>query len=183
MSSCKVLGFNQIFANTIVFVVWSVRGCTLLLLGAACIITPLAAKAQERSERVFHPIPIASRQRLVKRLKQYIACEKAREYKKLYELIYDLDGKKASKETYITARKEVEDQRGIVQEFTPKFIVNVTINDADEPTFNILGIARVRWRGQTLRREMTIIARLHEGEWYFSQLSDSFLHTAKTSVK
>src|SRR5689334_2455196 len=133
---------------------------SMLLLLAAITIFTSSVHAQGTAGNVFDAVPLESRSRLVERLREYVGYEKERQYEKLYELIYDLNDKKASKEAYAAARRELEERRGIVQSFTPKSILNITIADGDAPTFSIVGIAKVRRKGQTSEGEMTISARL-----------------------
>ena len=71
---------------------------------------------------------------------------------------------------------ETEGRRGVVQEFTPAFVVGVTLNDGDAPTFNLTGQAKVLLKGRTIKKEMSIRARLQDGEWYFSELLGSYSH-------
>lgn len=169
-----MLGFKQVSANTILLVVWSVRGCTLLLL-AVCIIPPLISRAQKRSGRVFDAVPLDSRGRLVERLKEYVAYERSQEYEKVYELLYDRTGKWDNKKAYSTYRLEAEGRSGVVQEFTPTFIMEITMSDG-APTFNLIGQAKVLRKGRTGKKQMSINARFQDGEWYFSELSNVYLH-------
>jgi len=152
-----------------------VTGGVLLLL-VAVIAVPSTSYAQKPSESIFEAIPLDSRARLIERLKQYVEYERARQYEKLYELIYDLNDTDASKESYSKSRLEAEARSGIVREFTPTFISNVTLNESDPPTFRLIGQAKVMCKGRTLEKRMSMRARLQDGEWYFSELSDSYLH-------
>jgi hypothetical protein len=113
---------------------------------------------------------------LVERLKEYVTYEKTRQYEKLYDLLYDRNGKNADKEAYSKSRAEAEDRWGVIQEFTPTFILDITLNDGDAPTLSLKGQARVFLKGRTLKKEMSIDARFHDGDWYFSELSNSYLH-------
>ena len=147
--------------------------CAVLLLAVAFAFN---FQAQQRPDNVFEKVPLDLRPRLVERLKEYVTYERTRQYEKLYELLYERNDKNAGKEVYSKLRAEAEGRKGVVQEFTPTFISNITINDADAPTFSVTGQAKVFLKGRTVKKEMTIYARLQDGEWYFSQLSDSFLH-------
>lgn len=144
--------------------------CLLLLLAVATV------HAQERTENVFEKVPLESRARLVERLKEYVTYERTRQYEKLYELLYDRDDKNAGKEVYSKSRAEAEGRRGVVQEFTPTFILEITLNDGDAPTLVLTGQAKVFLKGRTVKGEMSIKARLQDGEWYFSELLESYLH-------
>ena len=150
------------------------RGCTLLLL-AACINPPLISSAQKRSDRVFDAVPLDSRGRLIERLNEYVAYERSREYEKLYELLYDRKGKWDDKKAYSTYRLGAEGRSGVVQEFRPTVIMEITMGDGP-PTFNLIGRAKVIRKGRTREKEMGIYARLHDGEWYFTELSTVYLH-------
>ena len=148
------------------------RGCVLLFLAV------VGVHAQERAEKVFKIVPLESRPRLVERLKEFVTYERTRQYEELYELLYERDDKNAGKEVYSKSRVEAEDRRGVIQDFTPVSILNITLNDGDAPTFSLTGLAKVLFKGRSVRKEMTVYARLQDGEWYFSELSDSFLHIA-----
>jgi len=132
--------------------------------------------AQERRENVFEKVPLELRQRLIGRLKEYVRSERTRQYEELYELLYDRNDKTAGKETYSKTRGEAEDRRGVVQEFTPTFILDITLNDGDAPTLILTGPARLLLKGHIVKKEMSIEARFHDGEWYFSELLESYLH-------
>ena len=143
-------------------------GCVLLLVLVATI------HAQERTENVFEKVPLELRPRLIERLKEYIRCERTRQYEKLYEFLYDRDDK--GKEIYSKTRGEAEDRRGVVQEFMPTFILDTTLDDGDAPTLFLTGPAKLFLKGHIVKKEMSIEARFHDGEWYFSELLESYLH-------
>jgi len=147
-----------------------VNGCIVIATLLTC-----SVHAHDPTQRVFDVIPLESRPRLVERLNEYLTYERGREYEKLYELIYDPRDKRDSEESYTKARREVEDRRGTIQQFTPKNVMNITLSD-DVTTFMILGMAKVLRKGKTSHKEMVINARLQSRDWYFTQLSDSFLH-------
>ena len=144
--------------------------CLVLLLAAATV------HAQERVENVFDAVPLESRPQLVERLREYVTYERTRQYEKLYELLYDRNDKNAGKEAYSKSRVEAEGRRGIVLEFTPTFIMSITLNDGDPPTFSLTGWAKVSLKGRIAKKEMSINAKLQDGEWYFSELTKSYLH-------
>lgn len=144
--------------------------CLLLLLAGATV------HAQERTENVFEKVPLESRARLVERLREYVTYERTRQYEKLYELLYDRDDKNAGKEVYSKSRVEAEGRRGVIQEFTPTFILDITLREGDAPTLHLTGQAKVLLKGRTVKGEMSINARLQDGEWYFSELLESYLH-------
>jgi len=81
--------------------------CVLLLVLVATI------HAQERTENVFEKVPLELRPGLIERFKEYIRCERTRQYEKLYEFLYRND-KTAGKEIYSKTRGEAEDRRGVV---------------------------------------------------------------------
>jgi hypothetical protein len=145
--------------------------CMLLLLLAVATV-----HAQERKENVFDSVQLELRPRLIERLKEYVAYERTRQYEKLYELLYDLHDKNSSKEVYLKSRVEAEGRRGVVQEFTPTFILNITLNEGDAPTLSLKGEAKVFLKGRTVKKEMSINARFQDGEWYFSDLLESYFH-------
>jgi hypothetical protein len=144
--------------------------CVLLLLAVATV------HAQERTENVFEKVPLEFRPRLIERLKEYVNYERTRQYEKLYELLYDRHDQNAGKEVYSKSRVEAEGRRGVVQEFTPTSILEITLTDGDAPTLSLTGQAKVFLKGRTVKKEMSIEARLHDGEWYFSELLESYLH-------
>ena len=144
--------------------------CVLLLLAVATV------HAQERTEKVFEKVPLELRPRLIERLKDYVTYERTRQYGKLYELLYDCNDKNAGKEVYSKSRAEAEGRRGVIQEFTPTFILEITLNEGDAPTLVLTGQAKVLLKGRTIKGEMSINARLQDGEWYFSELLESYLH-------
>ena len=144
--------------------------CVLVLLAVATV------HAQQRVENVFKTVPLESRPRLVERLREYVTYERTRQYEKLYDLLYERNDKNAGKEVYSKSRLEAEARWGIIQEFTPTFIVNITLNEGDAPTFSVTGQAKVLLKGRTVKKEMTLNARLQDGEWYFSELLESYLH-------
>jgi hypothetical protein len=144
--------------------------CALLLLAVVTV------HAQERTENVFAKVPLESRPRLVERLREFVTYERTRQYEKLYELLYERNDKNAGKEVYSKSRAEAEGRRGIIQEFTPTFILEITLNSGDAPTFSLTGEARVFLKRRTVKKEMTIYAKLQDGEWYFSELLESYLH-------
>lgn len=144
--------------------------CLLLLLAVATV------HAQERTQNVFETVPLDSRPRLVERLGEYVTYERTRQYEKLYELLYERNDKNAGKEVYSKSRVEAEGRRGVIQEFTPTSILGITLNAGDAPTFSLTGQGKVLLKGRTVKKEMTISARLQDGEWYFSELLESYLH-------
>lgn len=134
---------------------------------------------QNRAESIFDVVPQQSRARLIERLDEYVSYERMGQFEKLYELLYEAgaDGeKKISKEDYAASRQEAKDRRGILQEFSPTYILNITLNEGDPPTFVITGRARVFRDGQKVEKQMAVHARLQEGDWYFSEASDSYRH-------
>lgn len=145
-------------------------GCVMLLLAVATV------HAQERTKNAFEKVPLELRPRLIERLKEYVTYERTRQYDKLYELLYDRNDKNAGMEVYSKSRAEVEGRRGIVQEFMPAFIIDTTLRDGDAPTLSLTGQAKVFLKGRTVKKEMSITARFQNGEWYFSELLESYLH-------
>lgn len=142
----------------------------LLLLGVATV------HAQERSKNVFKTVPLALRPRLVERLSEYVAYERTRQYEKLYGLLYDRRDNNVGKEVYSKTRVETEERRGVIQEFTPTTIINITLNESEAPTFSVTGQAKVSLKSRTVKKMMSVSAKLQDGEWYFSELLESYLH-------
>lgn len=147
---------------------WS--SCVLLLFAIA------TGHAQERRENVFEKVQLELRSRLIERLKEYVTYERTRQYEKLYELLYDRNDKNGDKEGYSKSRMETEGRRGVIQEFTPTSILDSTLQEGDAPILSLTGQARVFLKGRTVKKEMTIEARFHDGEWYFTELLESYLH-------
>jgi hypothetical protein len=129
-------------------------GCVLLLLAVTTV------HSQERMDKIFETVPLESRPRLVERLREYVTYERTRQYEKLYELLYERNDRNAGKEAYSKTRVEAEGRWGVIQEFTPTFILGITLNEGDAPTFSITGHAKVFLKGRTVKKEMTISARL-----------------------
>ncbi|MCA1579668.1 MAG: hypothetical protein LC794_20175 [Acidobacteria bacterium] len=102
--------------------------------------------------------------------------ERTRQYEKLYESLYERDDKNVGKEVYSKLRMQTEGRRGVIQEFAPTSIIGITLNAGDAPTFSLTGQAKVLLKGRTVKKEMTMSARLQDGEWYFSELLESYLH-------
>lgn len=155
-----------------------VSGLFLVVIAAGA----LTVHAQERAEKVFEKVPLELRPRLVERLREYVTYEKTRQYERLYELLYERGyqperaDQNPGKEVYAKARQETEGRRGVVQEFTPTSIINVTLNEGDAPTLVLTGRAKVLLKARTVKGEMSIHARFQDGEWYFSELLESYLH-------
>jgi acetyl esterase/lipase len=150
----------------------------LLFLAAAAALSS-TTYGQDRAESVFDAVPQQSRARLVERLGEYVTYERSGQYEKLYELLYEAgaDGeKKLSKEAYAASRREAKDRRGVLQEFSPTYTLNITLNEGYPPTFVITGRARVLRDGQKVKKQMAVHARLQDGDWYFSEASDSYRH-------
>lgn len=153
------------------------RSTHLFLAGAAALAA--IAYGQHYSEDAFDVVPRQSRARLVERLGEYVRYERTGRYEKLYELLYEAgtDGeKKVSKEAYAASRQEAKDRRGVLQEFSPTYILNITLNEGDPPTFVITGRARVFRDGRKVEKQMAVHAKLQDGDWYFSAASDSYRH-------
>lgn len=145
--------------------------CVLVLVVAVS----LSQSNTHAQDKVFDAVPAESRERFVERLKEFVSYEKAREYEKLYELISDIDYKKTGKEAYAKSRLELEKRLGVLREFTPTSVINVSLQDG-APTYSLIGRAKVFLKGRVVEKEMTMTARLQHGEWYFSGLSISYLH-------
>jgi acetyl esterase/lipase len=153
------------------------RNALLFLAAAAALAS--TTHGQDRAEGVFDVVPRQSRARLVERLGEYVRYERTGQYEKLYELLYEAGAdneKKLNKEAYAASREEAEDRRGVLQEFSPAYTLNITLNEGDPPTFVITGRARVFRDGQKVEKQMAVHARLQDGDWYFSEASDSYRH-------
>lgn len=150
-----------------------VNGCVLIFL--ATLLTG-SVHAQERTENVFEKVQLELRPRLIERLKEYVTYERTRQYEKLYEFLYERNAKDGGKEVYSKSREGAEDRRGVIQEFTPTSILDITLKEGDAPTLSLTGQAKVFLKGRTVNKELSIEARFHDGEWYFSELLESYLH-------
>ena len=142
-------------------------------------ILSFAASGQERGEQVFEIVPPQLRAKLVDRLREYVEYEKTGKYTKLYDLLYGTGtcgGKTTSREKYAASRQKAKVQRGPLQEFLPTFVIDLTHNDGDPPTYGITGRAKFTSGPRTVEREMTIYAKLQKRDWYFSEALDSYLH-------
>ena len=118
---------------------------------------------------------------MVERLREYVTYERTRRYQELYELLYERNHKEqndknAPQEVYSKSRLDAESRRGVVQEFMPTFILNITLNEGDAHTFSLTGRAKVLLKGRTVKKGNDLIRETSRGEWYFTELSDSFLH-------
>lgn len=154
-----------------------------LLNAVSCVVVTMmlgsAATGQERSQQAFNVVPSQSRPRLVERLRQYVEYEKTGQYARLYELLYRIDAaseKTTSKEMYVASRQKEEGQRGTLQEFLPTIVMDLTLRDGDPPTYGIKGRTKVRRGRKTVEKEMFVYAKLQNGDWYFSEASDSYLN-------
>lgn len=153
------------------------RNALLFLAAAAALAS--TTHGQDRAEGVFDVVPQQSRARLVERLGEYVRYERTGHYEELYELLYEAgaDGEKTlSKEAYAASRQEAKGRRGVLQEFSPTYVLNITLNKGDPPTFVITGRARLFRDGQKVEKQMAVHARLQDGDWYFSEASDSYRH-------
>lgn len=154
-------------------------GRNALLFFAAAAALAFTAYGQERAERAFDVVPQQSRARLVERLGEYVRYERTGQYEKLYGLLYEAgsdDGQKTGKEAYARSRREAEDRRGVLKEFSPASVLDLTLNEGDPPTFSITGRAKLSRKGRTVEKLWTVRARLQDGDWYFSEASETFRH-------
>lgn len=153
------------------------RNALLFLAAAAALAS--TTYGQDRAESVFDVVPQQARARLVERLGEYFRYERTGQYERLYELLYEADAdgeKKVSKKAYAASRQEAKDRRGVLQEFSPTYVLNITLNEGDPPTFVITGRARVSRDGRKVEKQVAVRARLQDGDWYFSEASDSYRH-------
>lgn len=81
---------------------------------------------------------------------------------------------------FVAARVKAETKRGALREFAPQLVMDLTLNDSAPVTYEVTGKAWVKVGSDIVEKEMTTIAKLHDGVWKFSELSDSILHLEKT---
>jgi len=141
----------------------------------AIMILTLPAIAQRRDVRAFEVVPPQHRGSLVQRTLEFIECEKTKQYGKLYEMLDDQEAARARKEDYVAARVKAETKSGVLREFAPNLVMDVTLNDADLLTYEITGKAWIKMGSHIVEKRMTTTAKLHGGIWKFSELSYSFL--------
>ncbi len=146
----------------------------------AIMILTLPAIAQRRDDQAFEVVPSQHRGSLVQSTLEFIECEKTKQYGKLYEMLDDQEASRANKEDYVVARVKAETKRGALREFAPQLVMDLTLNDRAPVTYKVTGKAWVKVGSDIGEKEMTTIAKLHDGVWKFSELSDSILHLEKT---
>jgi hypothetical protein len=141
----------------------------------AIMILTLAAIAQRPDDHPFEVVPPQHRGSLVQSTLEFIECEKTKQYGKLYEMLDDQEASRSNKEDYVAARVKAETKSGVLLEFAPNLVMNVTLNDADLLTYEITGKAWVKVGSDIVEKRMSMTAKLQGGIWKFSELSDSFL--------
>jgi len=146
----------------------------------AIMILTLPAIAQRRDVRAFEVVPPQHRGSLVQRTLEFIECEKTKQYGKLYEMLDDQEASRANKEDYVAARVKAETKRGVLREFAPNLVMDVTFNDSAPVTYEITGKAWVKVGSDIVEKRMSMTAKLQGGICKFSELSDSFLDLEKS---
>lgn len=143
------------------------------------IILSLPAIAQARDDHAFDVVPLQHRGSLVQSILEFVECEKAAQYGRLYELLDDQEASGINKENYIAARVKDQTKRCSLPEFAPLWAIDLTLNDGDPITYQVAGKAWVKVGNDVVEKEMTTTAKLHSGFWKFLELSDSTLHVEK----
>ena len=151
------------------------RGLSL----AAIITLALTALAQGRDGHAFAGVPAEHRGSLVQSTLEFIEYEKTKQYGKLYEMLDEQAASRAKKEDYIAARVKAETKGGILREFAPQSVMNVTLNDTAPLTYQIIGKGWVAKGDDIAEKRMSLTAIFQGGVWKFSELSESFLHIEK----
>src|SRR5215510_8576621 len=110
----------------------------------AIMILMLPAIAQEPSDRPFEVVPPQHRVTLVQSTLEFVECEKTKQYGRLYEMLDDREASRANKEDYVAARVKAETKSGVLREFAPNLVMDLTLNDSDPTTYKITGKAWVK---------------------------------------
>jgi len=142
----------------------------------AIMILTLPAMAQRRNDHAFAVVPPQHRASLIQSTRDFIECEKTKQYGKLYQMLDDQEASRANQEDYVAARVKAETKHGVLREFAPNLVMDVTLNDSAPVTYEITGNARIKLGSHVIEKRMSMTAKLQGGIWKFSELSYSFLH-------
>ena len=142
---------------------------------AAIMILTLPAIAQRPDDHPFEVVPPQHRGSLVQSTLEFIECEKTKQYGKLYEMLDDQEAARANKEDYVAARVKAETKSGVLREFAPNLVMDVTFNDSAPVTYEITGKAWIKLGSDIVEKRMSMTATFQDGIWKFSELSYSFL--------
>jgi hypothetical protein len=152
-----------------------VSKCALSL--AAIITLALTASSQGRDDHAFAGVPAQYRGSLLQSMLEFVEFDKTKQYGKLYEMLEKPSG--ANKEDYVAARVRAETKFGILREFAPQSVIDVTLNDTGPVAYEITGKGWVMKANDIVEKRMSLTATFHGGVWKFSELSESFLHIEK----
>src|SRR5262245_1144362 len=146
---------------------------------AAIMTLTLTAIAQGLDEHAFEGVPAQLRGTLVQSTLEFIEYEKTKQYGKLYEMLDEQAASRAKNEDYIAGRVRAETKFGILREFAPQSVMNVTLNDTAPVTYEITGKGWVMKGNDIAEKRMSLTAIFQGGVWKFSELSESFLDVEK----
>ncbi len=146
---------------------------------AAIITLTLPAMTQGRDDHAFEVVPTQLRASLVQSTLEFVECEKTKQYGRLYEMLDEKEASRANKEDYVAARIRAETKRGILREFAPQSVMDLTLDDTAPLNYEITRKAWFMIGNDIVEKRMSLTAEFHGGVWKFSELSESFLHIEK----
>lgn len=134
-------------------------------------------KEQKRMEKVFAPVPLQLRARLVERLNSYVEYERTQQYEKLYDLSLESVASPITvdRDAYVEATKKgiIKGYRSILLKFKPTWIIDLSVKSENPVRYHISGISKEKDnKGKVYERETAIEVRWIRGDWYFSGLWD-----------
>jgi hypothetical protein len=133
-------------------------------------------KEQKKEQKVFAVVPPHLRTRLIERLNLYVEYERAQQYEKLYDLLWEyvVNPNSLSREAYVDASKKTiaKGYRSILLEFKPTDTIDLSLDDEGIVRYDIWGTAKVKDEGKFYEKGAAIEARWINGEWYFSGVAD-----------
>jgi hypothetical protein len=133
------------------------------------------AFSQSDKQDAFKAVPESLRAQLIERLNSYLEHERAGQYDKLYDLLYEQD---VSKADFVKAR-ESADRKGSgfrLLKFTPTKTTRIE-EEVEGPggigvsvvdTYQIFGKAETLRVSERAKDQMFIAARWQNCNWYFS---------------
>jgi hypothetical protein len=125
----------------------------ILQLGAVC------GNAQDKNQQVFAEVPSEHRTQLLKQLKLLIDYQRAQQWDKLYEMLYE---PKVSKEKYVQTLIKSPPQ-DILLNFVPQ---SVTLLYPDSGWYFISGCASIKRKNKISHFKADTEARFQDGKWY-----------------